>query len=170
MYDVWLGDRASARRRLGLGLVGVMVVGLGAWLFATRVVGEHIAACGFDAQGVYAKVRVNNLLGGGHDQSEAVDFSFRGRYYVTGYARADVPAHGYRTTVVRERFPPHGHLEGRTVYRWMRSKFRFGVSPRGWTFVTERFAARHPDNVSVQAVPQDPSILRCSIVREDDPD
>lgn len=48
--------------------VAVAVVGVSVWGFTTQVVGTHVTACGVDSQGAYAKVRLNNLLGGVPDQ------------------------------------------------------------------------------------------------------
>jgi hypothetical protein len=167
-------DRMTPRSGLRLGLILVAVLGFGIWGFATWIVGSHVTDCGFDAQGVYAKVRVNNVLGGEHDQSVWVKFYLRDdvNEYEAGVVTARVPAHGYGTAVVHERFPPNGrfgdptaedaNVEGLTVYRSMGPHLNFDP-PQDWRFVTTTFAEKHPARISIETVPFDPWILHCSV-------
>jgi hypothetical protein len=68
-----------------------------------------------------------------------------------------VPAHGRVTTVVRDRFPPQGTVEGRTVYVTGRRTRDVGdVRLR-----SAEFASKHP-RTSVETVPADPNSLRCT--------
>lgn len=146
---------------LALGIVGIVVVNR-VWL------GEHIIDCGFDANGAYAKVRVNNLFGGADDEHVYVDFSLKGEpayeFYESGLAMVHKPAHGSVTAVIHERFPPprvptgEGPdfiVQGRTVYVLGRRH----EQPR---FVTKKFALQHR-GVSIEKVPDDQSVLRCTL-------
>lgn len=180
MFDMYLGDRAGAWRRPGIGLVGIAVLGLGIWGFRTQAVGEHVTDCGFDADGAYAKVRVNNLFGAAHEQHVHVTFHVNGDVmqldYDDGLRSAKVPAHGAVTTVVHGSFPPlrmfsgvtavDSDVRGRTVYRWEGRHVSFDP-PHDWRFVSKAFAAQHPGRTNAEAVPDDPSMLRCSTSEED---
>jgi hypothetical protein len=180
MFDLYLGDRAGVWRRLGIGLLGIAVVGLGIWGFMTRAVGEHVTDCGFDSDGAYAKVRVNNLFGGAHEQDVHVTFHLNGDVmqvdYDDGLRSAHLPAHGAVTTVVHGRFPPlrmflgatavDSDVRGRTIYRWEGRNVSLDP-PHDWMFVSKTFAAQHPGRTSAEAVPDDPSMLHCSTSEED---
>src|SRR4051812_7994975 len=97
-----------SRNKLRLWLVGVAVavLGVGVWGFTTQASGVHITECRFDAQGAYAKVRVNNLLAGAHQQELFVKFYVVGSHldprapYEGTIAEVMVPAHGQGTAVV----------------------------------------------------------------------
>ena len=77
---------------------------------------------------------------------------------------------------MRERYPEHAYnaadfgadltVEGRTVYRWMGPHLNFNP-PKDWRFVTKKFAEKHPNRVHKETVPDDPSILHCSIWKDD---
>jgi hypothetical protein len=98
------GDGTEGRSRLALWLVGIAATGFGIWVIFqlfSQAVGTHITDCGFDANGAYAEVRVNNLLGGAHNHEVWVDFYLDGRPYPYGGAYFRVPAHGHGKTVVR---------------------------------------------------------------------
>jgi hypothetical protein len=153
----WLGGGAA------------VALGLGIWGFMTQAVGTHITDCGFDANGAYAKVRVNNLLGGAHEQRVYVDFYVQGSPeapYEATSAGVMVPAHGRGTSVMHERFPPHGSfknptapdpkIEGRTVYVLGRGH----DNPR---FVTKKVALKNRGWVSIETVPDDKNSLSCAI-------
>jgi hypothetical protein len=155
-----------------VGVVGVALLGAGIWGFSTQVVGMHVTECGFDSKGAYAKVRVNNLLGGADDEHVYVDFSLKGEpafeSYEVGLAVVHKPAHGSVTAVIRERYPPpriptgEGPdfiVQGRTVYVLGRGH----EQPR---FVTKKVALEHR-GVSIEKVPDDPSVLRCTVTTED---
>lgn len=132
----------------------------------------HLTACGFDSQGAYAKVRVDNWLGlSARQRLVDVSFSFRGGQPVdeNGYGGAGrslaVPALGHVTAVLHGPFPPQaspGHpvsqddtVQGRTVYRY---------SAHGHQrLVTKRFAVRHPGATQVETVPTDPRALQCDV-------
>jgi len=175
MVGLDLGDRATVRTRLGLGVIGIAVLGLGSWGFVTHAVGEHVTDCGFDADGAYAKVRVNNLFGGEHEQDVHVTFHVDGDVmqldYDGGRRSAHVPAHGAVTTVVHGRFPPlrmfsgetavDSDVRGRTIYRWEGRNVSFDP-PFDWRFVSRTFAEQHPGSTNAETVPDDPSMLNCS--------
>src|SRR4051812_32878831 len=86
----WLGQRpipdsAGLGRLVRLALLGLPgrdVAIWGSFQFFTQVVGTHITDCDFDANGAYAEVRVNNLLGWvPHRQEVWVDFYLDGREF-----------------------------------------------------------------------------------------
>ena len=60
-------------------------------------------------------------------------------------------------------------VEGRTIYRWVGPKVNYDP-PNDWRFVSKEFAEMHPNRISEESVPDDPSILNCSIYHEDDDD
>jgi hypothetical protein len=124
-----------------VGAVAALVLGIA--LFVTRPFGSQITACGFDAQGAYAKVRINNLLGGTHEQELEVIFYVKGsdlRYggmFGANSSDVVVPAHGRLTKVVYGGFPPRNTtVEGRTIYSSWHGK---------------------------GTMPDDPNILRCDV-------
>lgn len=88
------------RRTKVFWLVGIVTIGICLWAFVTQVVGQQITACGVDEQGPYAQVRVNNLLGGAHEQDVWVRFSMDGDLIDDVFKTVQVPAHGRMTTVV----------------------------------------------------------------------
>jgi hypothetical protein len=99
-----------------VGAVAVLVLGLG-WSVAPAT-GAQVTECGVDAHGVYAKVRVNNLLGFyAHQERVDVAFSVKATYTHPGDEYEDhlvdvwVPAHGRGTAVVHGRFPAQGVME-----------------------------------------------------------
>ena len=128
-------------------LLGIAATGFGIWGFFQLFVGTHITGCGFDANGAYAEVRANNLLGA----SEVwVDFFLDGRGI--GYAGA----YNVRgTTVLRAPFPPKDHhhpISGRTVY----------VDPkRHDKFVTRKFAEASRGRILTEVVPDASHTLSC---------
>lgn len=181
VFDLFLGDRSGAWRRPVMGLAGIAVLVLGIWGFMTRAVGVHVTDCGFDPHGAYAEVRVDNWLGGAHEQNVQVAFHVNGdvahypegedSYYDVGVATAEVPAHGQGMAVVHGGFPPHGefrdptaadlHVEGGTVYHW--------YGPLGGDrLVSRTFALEHWRRTVKETVPDDRNAVDCSIVDEDD--
>ncbi|HET7741423.1 MAG TPA: hypothetical protein VFL67_12315 [Mycobacterium sp.] len=143
--------------------VAVAVLGVGIWGFHTQVIGGHVTECGFDSQGAYAKVRVNNLLGGDNYRMAYVFFSVAGQPEAYGErgVRVHEPAHGHGTGVAHAGFPPHGSVAGHTVYVLGRSYDH----PR---FVTKKVALKLKHHrVSIETVPANPSVLRCRVETED---
>ena len=147
MFRMKGGAGTEGRSRLARWLLGLAATGLATWggfLFVTRVAGTHITACGFDANGAYAKVRAN--LGA---QEVWVDFYLDGTQYTyTG-------AYNVRgTTVLRASFPPkdHRHISGRTVY----------VDPKQHDkFVTRKFAQASRSRILTEVVPDASHTLSC---------
>ncbi len=142
---------------MALWVLGIAATGFGIWgcfQFFTRVVGTHITDCGFDANGAYAEVRINNLLGGAHQQEVWVDFYLDGRGFAYGGAYPRVPAHDRGRAVVRAPFPPgDDHVSGRTVY--------VDIYDGHDTFVTRKFAEAHPHRISTEVVPDASHTLSC---------
>jgi hypothetical protein len=113
---------------LGLGIVGILAFGR-----LDIPYGAHIIECGVDANGPYAKVRVNSVGGGlGSTDHTAVNvhFTYDGAWYDGQGTRVKLPVLGSTTTVVRGTYPPRvidlhwdggpkGKItvEGHTVYR-----------------------------------------------------
>jgi hypothetical protein len=144
----------------------------------TRPLGVQITACGFDAKGAYANVRVNNLLGfSAHRQRVLVGFSVKGSSwrgtgtFQQGRTQVTVPAHGRGTAFVQGHFPGHGsflggthadfQVKGRTVYRW-----GDGLSGR---YVSKKFVLTHPkplyqNHIYIETVPDDLTSLRCEVL------
>jgi hypothetical protein len=93
------------------GVAGLALVVVGAWVIGTQVVGAHVTGCGSDSKGAYAEVRVNNWLGGAHEQPVQVWFFADGAHKAYGgtLASVRVPAHGRGTAVLRGRAPEGGH-------------------------------------------------------------
>lgn len=137
-----------------LGILAVAVLGaavaLGLGIREWRMqVSSHITDCGFDGNGAYAEVRVNNLLG---VQEVWVDFYLDGRQYT--YA-GDYNVRG--TTVLRAPFPGEDdHVSGRTVYVIRRVGHPFTVK-----FVTRKFAEAHPALTRTEVVPDARHTLSC---------
>lgn len=151
MFRMNAGDGTEGRTRLARWLLGMAATGLAIWggfQFFTQAVGTHITDCGFDANGAYAEVRANNLLGA---QEVWVDFYLDGTQYT--YAGAyDVRG----TTVLRAPFPREDgyHVSGRTVY--------VDGTHRGQvTFVTRKFAEAHPGRTLTEVVPDAGHTLSC---------
>jgi hypothetical protein len=153
---------------LRTGLIGAAVGGLVIWGVMTQAVGADVTECGFDAHGTYARVRVNNVLGGAQEQPVTVDFRLDGAAepYATSTDWPQAPAHSRLTTVLHAYFPPSvvrledgttTIVEGRTVYR---------ETHRTGKFVTREFAEEHPHRTQRETVPEDWT-LDCS-VRDDD--
>jgi hypothetical protein len=138
------GDGTGGRSRLVLWLLGIAATGFGVW-GVFQFVGTRITDCGFDANGAYAKVRVNSLVG----ESEVwVDFLLDGRMYT--YAGA----YNVRgTTVLRASFPSKDlHVSGRTVY----------VDPHQHDkFVTRKFAEASRSRIWTEVVPDASHTLSC---------
>jgi hypothetical protein len=142
-------------RALVLGLLGISALGFGIWQFFTQAVGTHITDCGFDANGAYAEVRINNLLGGAHQDEVWVDFYLDGRQYTYAGTYPRVPAHGRGRTVVRAGLPREDdHVSGRTVYV-------DATDRRHVTFVTKRFAEANPRTTVTEVVPDASHTLSC---------
>lgn len=144
----------DVERTVHLGILAVAVLGaavaLGLGIREWRMqVSSHITDCGFDANGAYAEVRVNNLLG---VQEVWVDFYLDGRQYT--YA-GDYNVRG--TTVLRAPFPGEDdHVSGRTVYVIRRVGHPFTVK-----FVTRKFAEAHPALTRTEVVPDARHTLSC---------
>ena len=160
-------DRWRVRLHMVLRVVAVAVavagVGFGIRGFQTKAIGAHVTACQFDAHGVYAKVRVNNLLrSSGHRKVVYVDFYAKSSHGVPvspygsgGSADVTVPAHGHGTVIVRGAFPDQSDkVKGRTIY---------ALAHDGLVTVSKEFAMEHPTKVRTVTVPDDSSWLRCSI-------
>lgn len=148
---------SRTKLRVWLGGVAVAVLGVGVWGFQTQAVGQHITECHFDARGAYAKVRVNNLLGGADTQQVWVNFSLPGESepFESGFTSVTVPAHGRVTAVVHSQFPSRDlNVKGRTVYMTVK---HYEVPQ----FVTKKFALEHPGPTDAETVPDDNS-LHCS--------
>jgi hypothetical protein len=139
------GDGTDGRSRLAFWLLGIAATGFGIWGVFQFSVGTHITDCGFDANGAYAEVRANNLLGA----SEVwVDFDLDGTQYT--YAGA----YNVRgTTVLRAEFPSKDlHVSGRTVY----------VDPKQHDkFVTRKFAEASRSRILTEVVPDASHTLSC---------
>jgi hypothetical protein len=164
-WNPW--EHPTAWQSLRIALIGAVVCGLGFLALLRWGVGQHLTACGFDSNGVYAKVRVNNLLWGPDGEHVFVDFSIAGApdRYQEGTVHVQKPAHGSITAVVHERFPPpripteNGPdlvVAGRTVYA-------FRPSHHVGRFVSQRFAEAHPRRTEAEVIPDDPSTLRCTL-------
>ena len=147
-------------------VAAALVFGIGS--FVTRPFGAQITECGFDAHGAYAKFRANNLTGFfAHEQPMIVHFYVKGdhsaetRGYDLEFVDVMVPALGRGTAVAHGRFPPlRSKVEGRTVYRvpWFNGKERVG---------TKRSAMKHTvGRTSIETVPDDPNVLRCTVERD----
>jgi hypothetical protein len=116
-------------KRLLLVLVGVGVaaLGVGIWTLKTQVLGGHVTACGVDAQGPYAQVRVTSVkgaLGSTRQRTLRVRFAYDHHVYDPGQVTTIILG-GFDTYGrVHGRYPPR-HLggngevtvPGRTVYR-----------------------------------------------------
>ena len=148
MFRMNAGDGTEGRSRLALWPLGIAATGFGIWGLFQFFVGTHITDCGFDANGAYAEVRVNNLLG---VQEVWVDFYLDGRQYT--YAGA----YNVRgTTVLRAPFPREDgyHVSGRTVYV-------DGTHHGQVKFVTRKFAEAHPGRTLTEVVPDAWHTLSC---------
>jgi hypothetical protein len=160
-FDVLKGEAV----RLWVAVVALIAVfvalAVGVLASTTQVVGWRVTACGFDSQGAYAKVLVNNLLGGDNYRKVDVYSYLAGQpdAYQATTLRVHEPAHGHGTGVAHERFPPYGTVEGRTVYV-------LGRQHDQARFVTKKVALKHR-GVSIEEVPDDPSLLRCTVTTED---
>jgi hypothetical protein len=168
VYDVDRDVAWRVRLQMGLLLVGVVVAFavflFGVWGFNRTVIGARVTDCHFDAQGAYAKVRVNNLLkSSAHTKRVEVDFyskSSHGPSGTEGTVSVTVPAHGHGTGVVRAELPLQSILvdpkfKGRTIY--------VAGSSTGGKLVTKQLAMKHPRKVRIETVPEDPNWLSCSI-------
>lgn len=169
MADLDRDDRSRVRLRVVSGLVAgalaLAALGFGIWGFKTKAIGAHVTDCHFDAQGAYARIRVNNLLGSSaHRKVVYVDFyaaSSHGApvspYATTAWADMTVPAHGHGTGVIHGRFPLRSDkVAGRTIYV---------LADDYQVIVSKRFARNNPHEVRAETVPDDPSWLRCSIAQ-----
>jgi hypothetical protein len=162
-------DRATWRVRLQMVLilvgtvVALAVFSFGVWGFHRTAYGARVTACHLDAQGAYAKVRVNNLLKfSAHTKDVEVEFGSASDslFGTAGTVSVRVPAHGHRTGVVRAEIPGFlvdPNFKGSTVY----------VEGAG-KLVTKQFAREHPRRVRIETVPDDDNWLRCSIVEVTD--
>ena len=147
MFRMGVGDGTEGRRRLARWLLVVAATGFGIWGFF-QVMVTHITDCGFDANGAYAKVRVNPLGA----QEVWVDF------YLDGRAYTYQGAYNVRgTTVLQASFPPQDHhVSGRTVYVVRNAAHPFTV-----TFVTRKFAEAHHGGIRTEVVPDASHTLSC---------
>lgn len=148
------GAREGLRTVLGIVAVAVAIIvamaslAFGVTELRPKATGAHITACGFDAQGAYAKVRVNNLLrSSARTRHVFVDFSTKASHNPHAFTFG-------ASTTVDVTAPAHGHGTG--VVQVLRSDFRIRVP-------STRFARKHPTLVRTATVPDDPSLLRCSI-------
>lgn len=154
MFRRKAGDGTGGRSRLVLWLLGIAATGFGVW-GVFQFVGTRITDCGFDANGAYAKVHVNSLLG---DPEVWVDFYLDGREY-TYAGRYDVRG----TKVLRAPFPPKDHyVSGRTVYAVRNPAHPFTVK-----FVTRKFAEAHRDLARPEVVPDAGHTLSCGFDHTD---
>ncbi len=170
-------SRATALRWL----LGIVVLGLGIWTLNTRVLGEHITECGFDANGPYAKVRINGLvghLGSTSSKKVHVDFTYDGAWYLTTdgleTSEVDLPVLGTATTVVHGTYPPRvidlhwvGGPKGKITVEGHEVVHRDDRFP--FTLVPADFVAQHPHHRTVEEiVPDDLQRIGCSISPVDD--
>jgi hypothetical protein len=146
-------ERRSPRSRWLIGIAALGVGLSGCFLLFTQV-GTHITDCGFDADGSYAKVRANRLLG---VQEVWVDFSLDGKQY------AYAGAYNVRgTTVLRVPFPREEedgfHVSGRTVYV---DTTHHKHNPDHIRYVTRKFSEAHPHTTGTEVVPDSSHTLSC---------
>ncbi|WP_151082038.1 hypothetical protein [Nocardioides cynanchi] len=153
MFGGRAGGGTGGRGRLALRLLGIAATGFGIWGLFQLSWSTRITACGFDANGAYAEVRVSSLLGA---QEVWVDFSLDGTQYT--YAGAyDVRG----TTVLRAPFPEKRgplHVSGRTVY----------VDPKQHDkLVTRKFAEASRSRILTEVVPDSSHNLTCGFDHTD---
>jgi|SRR3954468_20182966 hypothetical protein len=162
MFRMRVGDSTEGRTRLARWLLGIACAAFAIWgsfQFFTQVVGTHITDCDFDANGAYAEVRVNNLLGWvPHRQEVWVDFYLDGREFAEQDAYPRVPAFGRGRTVVRAADFPRAddHASGRTVY--VDATHHHHVR-----FVTKKFAEANPRTTLTEVVPDASHALSCGL-------
>jgi hypothetical protein len=162
VFGINVDGTKERRSPLARWLIGIAATGLGlggCFLFVTQSRGTHITRCGFDADGAYAKVRVNHVLNWPDTQEVWVDFYLDGKEFTyAGRYDFPVPALGDGTGVVRGGFPrADDHVSGRTVYV---DATHHGQFPR---FVTRRFAEANPHTTSKEVVPDASHTLSCSM-------
>ena len=171
MAPQWEGFDLPTRRKLGVWIAGILVLGLGIWTLKTQVLGQHLTECGVDANGPYARVRINSLVGGlsSTDQQVKVEFTYDGAWYDVGFRTATVPVLGTTTTVVHGTYPPRvinlhrdGGPKGKLTVAGHQVVHRSDVPP--YKLVSESFVAQHPHHPIVEEmVPDALQQIDCSL-------
>jgi hypothetical protein len=163
MFGINVDGTKEPRSRLASWLIGIAAAGLGIGgcsLFVTHSRGTQITDCGFDANGAYAKIRVNHVLDWPDKQEVWVDFYLDGKEFsYNGRYDFPVPVFGDGTGVVRGGFPSaDDHVSGRTFYV---DATHHKHNPDKIRYVTKKFAEAHPKTTAAEVVPDASHTLSC---------